>query len=218
MSGVPGQRLTGATRGRMVKVAASSIAAVPDETIAREVGMTPEGVRSMRKHATYREIEAEALEALAERMYRSAFANPIVRVGAIDDMIRRVLAVIEARATDPTTAHIPGASTGLRFHRLRGVGQGENFQVVEEVEVDTALIREFRGLMELMEQQTGQARRVDSGVRGVITFSLDPRLSPAGDIVEAEFAATDGEVSESADQPRIGAGPTGLGDPATWVE
>lgn len=66
------------------------------------------------------------------------------RVDAYNDRWARMKAVIAARSED--LADVPGGETGLLTRHYKSLGGGQNFEVVTEYEVDTALLREMREL------------------------------------------------------------------------
>lgn len=73
---------------------------------------------------------------------RYAIARKQRRIRTLDDRWRRLHQVIEERAV--AHAGAPGGSTGLLVRRVRSVGSGEAQQIVEEYELDAALLREAR--------------------------------------------------------------------------
>lgn len=68
----------------------------------------------------------------------------------------RMQRVIEERAEDPRLAHVPGGSTGLIVHNVKGVGRGDDFQLIDLYEVDTGLLRELREHEKQAAQELGQ--------------------------------------------------------------
>lgn len=68
----------------------------------------------------------------------------------------RMQRVIEERAEDPRLAHVPGGTTGLIVHNVKGVGRGDDFQLIDLYEVDTGLLRELRETEKQAAQELGQ--------------------------------------------------------------
>ena len=64
------------------------------------------------------------------------------RLARLDDRARRMDIVMEDRAKDMDG--VPGGTSGLLVRRLKSIGSGDSAQVVEEYEVDRALLAEFR--------------------------------------------------------------------------
>ena len=66
------------------------------------------------------------------------------RVKALNDRWTRMRKLIEARAADPEMQDVPGGSTGLLTKNVKGVGGGDDFEVVPIYAADTALLKELR--------------------------------------------------------------------------
>lgn len=89
--------------------------------------------------ARVEQIKAEVREKLSA-MGIAARQN---RLDALNDRQRRMAEVIRQRAENLKS--VPGGgNTGLLVRQVKGIGKGEDFQVVEEYAVDTGLLREMR--------------------------------------------------------------------------
>ena len=98
-----------------------------------------------------------------------------------------MLLVIEERAESPDLADVPGGKTGLVTKTLKGIGSGDDFQVVEIYEVDTGTVKEIRALQEQVAEELGQ--RVDP-TETVDLNKLFERMTPQ----ELDAYARDGTL------------------------
>ena len=94
--------------------------------------------------------------AYSERALRGGLARREKRVAVLNDMHDRMLSVIDERAEDVAMQAVPGGKSGLITKQLKGIGKGEDFQVVEVYEMDTALVRELRATQEQIAKELGQ--------------------------------------------------------------
>jgi hypothetical protein len=67
-----------------------------------------------------------------------------------------MLQVIEERALSPDLASVPGGKTGLVTKTLKGIGKGDDFQVVEVYEVDTSIIGKLCDVQKQVAEELGQ--------------------------------------------------------------
>lgn len=78
------------------------------------------------------------------------------RVDILNDMAHRLLTVFSERGADPSMASVAGGSTGLMVRQVKGIGRGEDFQVVEEYKVDDGAMGELRATLRQVAEDTGQ--------------------------------------------------------------
>jgi hypothetical protein len=78
------------------------------------------------------------------------------RVCALEDRWLRLQQVIVERAASAEMQRVPGGRTGLLTHAVKGIGAGENFQVVDAYDVDASLLREMREIEKQAAQEVGQ--------------------------------------------------------------
>lgn len=74
----------------------------------------------------------------------------------LNDLHQRMLQVIEERALSPDLASVPGGKTGLVTKTLKGIGKGDDFQVVEVYEVDTSTVGKICDLQKQVAEELGQ--------------------------------------------------------------
>jgi hypothetical protein len=100
-------------------------------------------------------VEAIA-SAYAKRALNRGIARKERRVAVLNELHEKMLLVISERAASPDLESVPGGKTGLVTKMLKGIGKGEDFQVVEVYEVDTGTVKEIRALQEQVAEELGQ--------------------------------------------------------------
>jgi hypothetical protein len=125
------------------------------DRVAERVGVTRWTLWAWRQRPEFCRLVAERREYYQTEALSHGVALRHRRVAAYNRIWDRLHRVIEQRAAgaDP---NVPGADTGLLVSRQRGLGQGDNFRVVTEHEVDVGLLRELRALGELAAKELGQ--------------------------------------------------------------
>jgi ParB-like chromosome segregation protein Spo0J len=120
------------------------------------------------------------------------------RVESVNDRWRRLQTVVEERAANPEMVGIPGGTTGMIVRNLKGIGKGDDFQVVETYEVDTGLLRSMLDLERQAAQELGQwTERQHVETRDLTAAeAFDRRMAGFADRVEA------GGVSGESDPGR----------------
>ena len=104
-----------------------------------------QGFSPARIHPAQRGPE-EAIEAMQSE----------VGLAVLNDLHQRMLQVIEERALSPDLASVPGGKTGLVTKTLKGIGKGDDFQVVEVYEVDTGTIAKIGDVQKQVAEELGQ--------------------------------------------------------------
>lgn len=91
-----------------------------------------------------------------EQIKAEGIAHRQNRIDAQNDRHRRLQQIVEERAADPEHAGVPGWKTGLLVHTRKQIGGGEYAQLVDEYQVDTGLLKEFREHEKLTAAELGQ--------------------------------------------------------------
>lgn len=120
--------------------------------IATRLGIALETLERWQQHPEFQarvrcHLEAALTQGIAERLNR---------VQALDDRWLRMRRIIAERAASAEMQSVPGGTSGLLIRTVKGVGGGENFQVVDEYAVDTGLLRELREVEKQAAQEMGQ--------------------------------------------------------------
>ena len=127
-----------------------------DEQVAAAVGTERRTLARWKLHPDFAAAVQAGADALGEVARRYAVGRRAARVRALQDRWDALRQVIGDRATAPEMQAAPGGATGLLCRTVKGVGSGENFQLVEEYEVDTGLLRELREHEKQAAQELGQ--------------------------------------------------------------
>lgn len=136
-----------------------------DEEIAKAIGKGRTALSEWKSHPTFAARVAANVKAYGNAALKRAIAKRSRRVQWLDERAELMRRVIEERAADPLLAQVPGGPTGVMVRKLKGIGKGENFQIVEEFEVDTGLLREMREHEKQAAQELNQFKEVHE-IRG----------------------------------------------------
>jgi len=74
----------------------------------------------------------------------------------LNESHQKMLQVIDERAASPDLANVPGGKTGIVTKTIKGIGNGDDFQIVEIYEVDTATIGKICDIQKLVAEELGQ--------------------------------------------------------------
>jgi hypothetical protein len=124
--------------------------------IAEKVGISRATLSRWRDKPEFAARVTEHMEEFRELVRRRGVARMERRLDALNDRWNRMRQVIDDRAIDPKMQAVPGGTTGLIAHNIKGVGRGEDFQLVDVYEVDTGLLRELREHEKQAAQELGQ--------------------------------------------------------------
>jgi hypothetical protein len=127
-----------------------------DVEIAAKMGISRQQLVRWKAHPVFAGRVTELTAIWTARALRFGLARRERRLAVLEDQHNRLLAVIDARAADPSMADVPGGGTGLLLRTYKGLGSGDNARVVEEYAVDTGTIRELRGIQEQFAKELGQ--------------------------------------------------------------
>lgn len=127
-----------------------------DLQIAEKVGISRQQLTRWKRGKAFAARVEELTAIWSERALKYGLARRERRVSVLCDMHNRLLTVIDERGADAALQAVPGGKTGLICKTLKGIGKGEDFQVVEVFETDTAILKELRGLQEQISKELGQ--------------------------------------------------------------
>lgn len=114
-----------------------------DEQIAADLNIGRTTLHRWKTDAAFRARVEEIKAEVRAKLSALGIAARQNRLDALNDRARRMADVIKQRAEN--LKDVPGGgNTGLLVRQVKGIGKGEDFQVVEEYAVDTALLREMR--------------------------------------------------------------------------
>jgi hypothetical protein len=126
------------------------------EEIASEAGVPRSTLWNWRQHPEFAGRIKAAREQIRDEVMAYGIADRVARVRELDGRWRKMRRVIEERAADPRMEGVPGAATGLIVHNVKGVGKGDDFQLIDLYEVDTGLLSELRNTEKQAAQEVGQ--------------------------------------------------------------
>ncbi len=127
-----------------------------DTEIATEIGRDYSTLWRWRQNPEFAAKVEEHLERIRATLRRRAVSMAEKRVNRLNRDWVRLQRVIEERGEDASMASVPGGTTGLVCRTIKGVGRGEDFQLVETYEVDTGTLRELRDIEKQAAQELGQ--------------------------------------------------------------
>lgn len=127
-----------------------------DEKIAEKVGVHRATLARWKHHPAFTARVDDHVEAFKKTVRRRGIGMLERRVAALDDRWRKMQRVIEERAADAAMQDVPGGETGLIVRQLKGIGKGDDFQVVEMFAVDNGLLAEMRNHEKQAAQELGQ--------------------------------------------------------------
>jgi hypothetical protein len=127
-----------------------------DEKIAAEVGIGRSTLARWKIDRRFLTSVETIAAAYAKRALKHGLARKECRLAVLNDLHQRMLQVIEERALSPDLANVPGGKTGLVTKTLKGIGKGDDFQVVEVYEVDTGTIAKICDVQKQVAEELGQ--------------------------------------------------------------
>lgn len=127
-----------------------------DREVAARAGVSERQLYRWKREPAFAARVRALVAELGELSTRRAIGRRARRLRALDERWQALQRVAAERGADPGMAGVPGGATGLLVRTVRGVGSGPNFRVVEEYEVDAALLRELRDHERQAAQELGQ--------------------------------------------------------------
>ena len=124
--------------------------------IAKQAGVTYQTLWNWRSHPDFKARVDEHVEEFRETVRRRGIAQLERRVDALNTRWNLMHRVIAERAESPVMRGVPGGGTGLMVRTVKGVGKGDDFQLVEIYEVDVGLLKELREHEKQAAQELGQ--------------------------------------------------------------
>lgn len=124
--------------------------------VAGRVGVSRATLDRWKTNRDFKARVDEHLEAYRQPVLRHGVAVLERRVAALDDRWRHMLRIIDERTTSPLMKDVPGGTTGLLVHTVKGLGSGGAFRVIDEFTLDCGLLRELREHEKQAAQEFGQ--------------------------------------------------------------
>lgn len=163
---------------------------ITDQEIAEQIGIDRRTLSRWKNRPDFRIALKSYIDECERDIVNVGIGQKNRRIAALGDQYLRMRTVILERAADPKMANIPGGKTGLLCHTVKGVGRGDDFELIDLYEVDTALLKEMRETMKQAAQEAGQwvektaltdpsGSREYSPVRNLKPDELDDELAEA---------------------------------------
>jgi hypothetical protein len=141
-------------RLKAVQLLAEGVAS--DEEIGEQISIGRTTLHRWKLHPAFQAKLAEAIAEIEARIFSRGIARRLNRVKALDKRWDKLQQVIKERAASEQMQAVPGGKTGLLVRDVKGVGKGEDFQLVELYAVDTGLLKELREHEKQAAQELGQ--------------------------------------------------------------
>ena len=144
--------------------------------------------RRLLRNALIRARVSEVMAEITGGMIQLEISHREARLRMQQERWIRMRLLIDARAADPETLKAPGGNTGLLVHSQRMFGSGPTAKLVNEYELDGALLREMREIEKQAAIEMGQwneDRESDKGRKLVLYEDLEK-------LVKEHEAATGG--------------------------
>lgn len=155
-----------------------------DEEIAGKLNITRMTLARWKTEPVFLARVDEHIAAYRAAIRRRGIAVVENRIGQLQERWRLMRQVIAERAEAPEMQGVAGGTTGLLVRTVKGIGKGDDFQLIELYAVDTGLLKELREHERQAAQELGQwaEKHELSGPNGgplaVIGYEIQP---PNGD-------------------------------------
>ena len=133
------EKTAGFDWSRKSRLAAELVAEdeLTDAEIAERVGIGPRTLYRWKRDPVFVAEVEKRVEEFGRVVRSRGIARLERRIKALNDRWERMNRIIEERAEDPAMANVPGGKTGLLVRRVKGVGRGDGFLLIESYEVDS---------------------------------------------------------------------------------
>lgn len=142
------------TRHEAARLIAEDELSIKD--IAEKLGVSARSINRWKRDSVFAAQVQQIVDEYKDRALKHGLARREKRITVLNLMHEKLLQVIEERSVCPDLEHIPGGKTGIVTKQLKGIGKGDDFQVVEVYEVDTGLLKEIRAIHEQVAEELGQ--------------------------------------------------------------
>jgi hypothetical protein len=123
--------------------------------IAERVDISRQSLCEWRKEPEFRRICTAHREELRGEVRDFGLSQMHNRVKRLQDRARRIDQIVEERALSNEMQGVPGGTTGLLVHDVKGLGSGESAEVVHLYKLDTPLLAEVREIEKQVAQEVG---------------------------------------------------------------
>lgn len=169
-----------------------------NEQIAAQIGIKRQTLDYWKRQPIFHQRVEEILVEFRQMVRQRGIAVMENRVAALQDRWGRMKQVIAERAADPDMQDVPGGKTGLMVHQVKGVGKGEDFQLIDLYAVDAGLLAEMRAHEQQAARELGQwteKRDLTSGGKPIGRLPLEELTD---DELDRRIAEAEGREAPSA--------------------
>lgn len=140
---------------------------MPDRKIAESIGISNVTLQRWKHDPQFDARINEIAGELSAEALKYSIARREGRIAVQNDLQNRLMVVIKERAeqAERDGVDIPGMKTGLVCKTLKGIGKGNDFQVVEVYETDTPTVKAVIALHEQAAREMGQFEEAEIKVR-----------------------------------------------------
>ncbi len=127
-----------------------------DEAIIEKLDIARTSLYEWKKNEEFRsriDVHIAEFRARVRRRGIAIIENRVSHLQRRHDLLNQI---IRERGRSPEMAIVPGGTTGLIVHQVKGVGKGEDFQIIDEYVLDASLLRELREHEKQAAQELGQ--------------------------------------------------------------
>lgn len=170
-----------ALTGRQEEAAALVAAGIlTEDQIADHIGVARKTLFNWRQTEAFGLRVDEVRETIRDRAAVTGIALLGNRVAALNERWERMKLVIKERAADEAMKAVPGGKTGLLAHNVKGIGKGEDFQLIDIYEVDTGILKELREHERQAAQELGQwLQKTETTHTGAVVIRTITAVQPA---------------------------------------
>lgn len=129
---------------------------ITDEEIASRCGVHRVTLEKWKRNTDFISRVEEHRWVMAEEIRREGVSILENRVRRLNRRWNALHRVIAERGADPEIQNVPGGKTGLLVKQIKGIGKGDDFQIVEQYAVDTGTLAELRAIEKQAAQELGQ--------------------------------------------------------------
>jgi len=160
-----------------------AVDSISDVEIAAKCGITDRSLNRWKSNpqfaARVQKLRDEAAERIREEVITTGIADRVNRVKRLNDDWIRMQQVIKERGESAEMEEIPGGQTGLLVRQIKGIGKGEDFQIVEMYAVDAALLSQLTAHEAAAAKELGQT---------IDRHEIDVRDTTAADSLDRKLA------------------------------
>jgi hypothetical protein len=124
--------------------------------VAQTVGMSRRQLLAWKSHDEFKVMVNNSAEAYAKRFLSEGLAKKERRLAVLNDMHERITTAVFERGESDDMAEVPGGRTGLVTRTLKGIGKGDDFQVVEVYNIDTPVVDSLISIHKAVRDELGQ--------------------------------------------------------------